>query len=85
MMSSHRHGAFPVTQAVPSIMLSNTTVMPEAGQAGVGRVLPAGAVVLGGLLHPQREPDRMVMQADHQAVGSSRRDRRRCRRSARLA
>ena len=32
MMSSHRHGAFPVTQAVPSIMLSNTTVMPDAAR-----------------------------------------------------
>jgi len=30
MMSAHRHGAFPVTHAVPSIMLSNTTVMPDA-------------------------------------------------------
>ncbi len=30
MMSAHRHGALPVTQAVPSIMLSKTTVMPEA-------------------------------------------------------
>ena len=32
MMSFHRHGAFPVTQAVPSIMLSNTTVMPDAAR-----------------------------------------------------
>ena len=32
MMSSHRHGAFPVTQAVPSIMLSNTTVIPDAAR-----------------------------------------------------
>ena len=30
MMSFQRHGAFPVTQAVPSIMLSNTTVIPDA-------------------------------------------------------
>jgi hypothetical protein len=37
-------------------------------QARVGGVLAPGAVVLGGLLHPQREPDRMVVQADHQAV-----------------
>ena len=33
MMSSHRQGAFPVTQAVPSIMLSNTTFTPEAASA----------------------------------------------------
>ena len=32
MMSSQRHGAFPVTQAVPSIMLSNTTVIPDAAR-----------------------------------------------------
>jgi hypothetical protein len=30
MMSSQRQGAWPVTQAVPSIMLSNTTVSPDA-------------------------------------------------------
>ena len=32
MMSFHRHGAFPVTHAVPSIMLSNTTVRPDAAR-----------------------------------------------------
>ncbi len=32
MMSFHRHGALPVTQAVPSIMLSKTTVRPEASR-----------------------------------------------------
>ena len=37
-------------------------------QARVRGVLAPGAVVLGGLLHPQREPDRVVVQADHQAV-----------------
>ncbi len=30
MMSFQRHGALPVTHAVPSIRLSNTTVRPEA-------------------------------------------------------
>src|SRR5271166_4619280 len=39
------------------------------GQAGVGRVLAARSVVFGGLLHLEREPDRMVVQADHDAVG----------------
>ena len=32
MMSSQRHGACPVTHAVPSIMLSKTTVIPEAAR-----------------------------------------------------
>jgi hypothetical protein len=38
------------------------------GQARVGGVLAAGAVVVRRLLHPQREPDRVVVQADHDAV-----------------
>ena len=37
-------------------------------QARVGGVLAPGAVVLGGLLHPQREPDRVIVQADDEAV-----------------
>ncbi len=32
MMSFHRHGAFPVTHAVPSIRLSKTTVSPDASR-----------------------------------------------------
>jgi hypothetical protein len=39
------------------------------GQAGVGGVLTAGAVVRGGFLHPERVADRVVVQADHDAVG----------------
>ena len=45
-------------------MLSNTAVMPERGQARVARCAAAGAVVVRGLAHVGREPDRVIVQAD---------------------
>ena len=72
MMSFHRHGALPVTHAVPSIRLSKTTVSPGSAHARVRGVLPPGPVVGRRLAHVGREPDRVVVQADHQAVAQQR-------------
>ncbi len=42
------------------------------GQAGERGVLTAGAVVRRGVRHVGREPDRVVVQADHDVVGQQR-------------
>ena len=62
--SSHCHGALPVTQAVPSIMLSKTTVSPDARSPANAVCCRPVRLYRGVSAMSAREQHRVVVQAD---------------------